>query len=85
VELYMEMNALSKKLRTAPSKEDDQASIRELIEKTEASKSPHAAKTVEGLLTAEAAILKGSFEKAATAIGTASLLFRGGSAGTVGR
>ena len=83
MDLYIEMNAFSKKLKTAPSK-DDQATIRELIAKTEASKSPHTAKTVEQLRYAEAAILNGSFEKAATAVGTASF-FRGGSAGAVGR
>ena len=85
MDLYIEMNAFSKKLRTTPSKEDDQATIRELIAKTEASKSPHTAKTIEQLRYAEDAILNASFEKAATAIGTASLLFRGGSAGAVGR
>ena len=81
----MDMAAFAEKLRRNPSKGEDLITIQDLILGTEESKSPNSEKALNGLRQAQTSILNEDFKKAATAVGTASILFKGGKAGIIER
>jgi hypothetical protein len=85
MDLYLKITAFADKLRKHPSKDEDIATIRELIRETRESDSPYGPTTLGGLHSAETAILNDSSSKAAVFVSKAALDIKGGTVGAIGR